>query len=143
MNLKLVDINKIKINPRNRNKHPEAQIEALAQKIFQVGMRVPVIVNEDYMLISGHCRLEACKKLDLAQIPCLIQEFDDEAEEYVFGITDNVLGKMSRIDYEGINSDLPDFGPGDFSIDDLLLDFEFEPDPEESHCPTCGKKLRK
>lgn len=143
MRLQLIDIEEIKLKDNNRNDHPESQIQELMESISKVGMRVPVILSEDFELQSGYGRLEACKRLNLSQIPALIQEFDNEAEKYVFSVSDNALARKSKIDYRGIKEDLEDFDWTDFEVSDLRLDFQFEPDPVESTsvCLQCGKPL--
>ena len=59
---RLVPLKDINPNPRNYNKHPEAQIELLAKNIKSVGWRHPITVsNLSGQIVAGHARLEAAK----------------------------------------------------------------------------------
>lgn len=141
----------IKPNPKNRNKHSDAQIERLAEIIKYQGWRHPLIVSKrSNLLVVGHGRLEAAKKLGLKFVPVSTQEFDSEDQERAFGVSDNAIASWAELDLSGINLDIPDFGP-DFDINMLgLKDFEIEPadkygDKEldenletKNQCPSCG-----
>ena len=48
---------------RDRIRMDEGDIEALAQSISQIGLIQPIIISEEYELLSGYRRLHACKTL--------------------------------------------------------------------------------
>jgi hypothetical protein len=156
--IELVPIEEIKLNPKNYNKHSEDQIERLAKLIDNGGYRVPVIIsNRSGILISGEGRYLASKKLGLAHIPAIYQDFDSEEQEVAFGISENAIASWAEIDLSGINADLGDFGPDfdlelfgikNFNIDASgVLDGFEEPaskdgpstkETELIKCPNCG-----
>lgn len=92
------------------------------------GFRQPIIVsNRSGLVVAGHGRLEAAKKLGLAEVPVAFQDFEDDEQEYAFGISDNAIASWAELDLSGINMDLPDFGP-DLNLDNLgIKDFVLEP----------------
>lgn len=115
--IKLVSLDDIKLNPRNRNKHPKDQIDRLVDIISYQGFRNPLIISNR----SGHCvagegRYLAAKKLKLKQVPVIFQDFDSDEQEIAAGVSDNAIGLWSELDLSGINTDIPDLGP-DFDID--------------------------
>ena len=62
--ISLIPTKDIKINPKNRNKHHPDQIKRLMEIIEYQGFRSPVIIsNRTGMLVAGHGRLQAAKKL--------------------------------------------------------------------------------
>ncbi|MDY6063032.1 MAG: ParB N-terminal domain-containing protein [Erysipelotrichaceae bacterium] len=64
---KFVDINKIIDNPFNKTRQTEDNIDIIKKSIISAGLLTALIVipkNDKYMLISGHGRLAALKKLD-------------------------------------------------------------------------------
>ena len=150
----LVNINLIKPNPKNRNIHPQDQIDKLAQIIKYQGFRTPVIVsNRSGYLVAGHGRLLAAKSLGMTELPVLFQDFESDEQEYAAQVSDNAVAFWSELDLSGINTDLADLGP-DFDIQLLGLksftldpsDFE-EPEPKDDpklkeallkQCPNCG-----
>lgn len=120
----LVDLNKIKLNPKNRNKHPKEQIEHIARIMKYQGFRRPgTISNRSGFLTCGEGRYYAAKKLKMKQMPVMYQDYDDEAQEYADGIADNALDKQAILDFQMINTDIIDLGP-DFNLDMLgIKDF--------------------
>ena len=59
-------IDEIRIGSRIR--HDPGDLTILKQSIQSFGLIHPVIVNEDYELLSGYRRLQACKELGLREI---------------------------------------------------------------------------
>jgi len=150
----LVPIGEIKLNPKNRNKHPKEQIDRLADIIKYQGFRRPVTIsNRSGTLSCGEGRYLAAKKLKMTHIPATYQDYDSEEQEYADGIADNALDKWAELDLSGINVDLAELGP-DFDINllglkDFVLDMsevsikEKELDeniPTDKECPSCGYK---
>jgi len=125
--IKLVDVNKLKLNPENRNHHPQEQIDELARHYAVHGMRTPIIVsNLSGHIVSGNGRFLAAKRAGLNELPVSYQDFESPEKEYAFGIADNGLSLWSELDFTLINEDITDFGP-DFNIDDLgLKDFTID-----------------
>jgi hypothetical protein len=126
----LLDINSPKIipNPKNPNNHPADQIERLAKVIEYQGQRHPLIISKrSGFLVVGHGRLEAIKKLGWEKIAVSYQDFENEAQEYSFVVSDNAIASWSELDLSAINNEMLDLGP-DFDIDLLgIKDFSIDP----------------
>jgi hypothetical protein len=122
--ISIVKIETIKPNPNNRNKHSPEQIERLCEIIRYQGFRIPLVVsNQSGFLVCGHGRLEAAKKMGLAHVPVIYQDFEDAQQEYAAGVSDNSIGSWAELDLVGINADIGDLGP-DFDLDLLgIKDF--------------------
>jgi len=56
----------------NARLHPETQITALMRSIETFGFTIPALIDEAGEIIAGHGRIEAAKRLGLAQVPTLI-----------------------------------------------------------------------
>ena len=110
--IRIVPIDKIRPNEKNRNQHDDAQIAHLVEQYKYQGFRVPLIAsNRSGLLVCGHGRLEAAKLAGLTELPVIYQDFADEASEYAFGVAENATQAWSALDLSGINADLPGFGP--------------------------------
>jgi len=131
-NIQIVPIKDLKLNPKNRNKHPKEQIERLQKLIEYQGFRNPVIVsNQSGYVVVGHGRVQAAKKLGVKEVPVIYQDFDDEIQEQAYLISDNAIASWAELDLSEINVDIQDMGP-DFDIELLgLKDFEIEPADKE------------
>lgn len=125
----LVPIGDIKLNPKNRNKHSAEQIKRLAKIISFQGFREPgTISNLSGFLVAGEGRYLAAKELALPSLPCIFQNFDDEDQEYAYGVSTNAISAWAELDLSTINADLSELDGMSFDIDLLgLKDFELEP----------------
>lgn len=124
----MVPVSELKRHPKNRNNHPNEQIERLAQILEYQGFRYPIKVSllSGY-ITSGHGRLDAAIKLGLKEVPVSFQEYLSEEQEYADIVADNAIASWSDLDLSGINTDIGDLGK-DFDIDLLgIKDFVLEP----------------
>ena len=117
----LVDPTNLVPNPKNPNKHSTKQIGLLAKLINHQGWRHPIIVsNRSGFVCAGHGRLEAAIKEGFEQVPVDYQDFENEAEEYQFMVSDNTIQELAELDFAMVNQDVLDFGP-DFDLEMLGL----------------------
>lgn len=111
---------------QNAKKHPEEQVEHIANSIKEFGFRQPLVIDKDGVLIIGHGRLLAAKKLGLETVP--VVKADDLTEEQV---------KALRLADNKTNESDWDFGLLDAELDEIIdidmtdFGFELEPEPEE------------
>lgn len=139
--LKLVDPKTLIKDPKNRNKHPQAQIDRFCKLLQEYGMRWPILVSERTGVIkAGEGRLLAALQLGMPEVLVSYQEFENETLEYGFGISDNAIASWADLDLAGINTDIGDLGP--FDIDLLgIEDFtvtsveKLEPQCDEDEVP--------
>lgn len=131
--LRLVEPSTLKPNPANRNIHPQDQIERLVKLIEYQGFRAPVVVsNRSGLVVAGHGRLLAAKQMGLKEIPVSFQDFDDEAQEIAYGVSDNAIGAWAELDMSNIFADMKAMSDGfDFDLFGIQnLDIsKLEPDP--------------
>jgi ParB family chromosome partitioning protein len=84
-----IEVAKIHPDPNNcrRPASTEAETEslsALAQSIEELGLLAPLVVRShpeipgEWMLVSGHRRLAACKQARIEFVPCLCHELTEE-----------------------------------------------------------------
>lgn len=113
---------------KNRNTHPQDQIDRLANLFKYHGIRHPVIVDaaDRKTIIAGHGRRLAAIRAGIDQVPVVYQEFESEEQRYAFVQSDNAVAAWAELDIKGINADLGDLGP-DFDIDMLgIKDFTLD-----------------
>lgn len=126
--IRMVCVDDVVPNERNRNLHSNEQIKRLSEIIKYQGFRIPVVISKrSGKLVAGHGRLLAAKMLGLSEIPATFQDFESDEQEYAAGISDNSIGTWAELDLAGINLDIGDLGP-DFNLDLLgIKDFVLEP----------------
>lgn len=140
--IEMVKIGDLKEHPKNRNRHPEDQIERLAKIIEYQGWRYPIKVSKKTGFVtSGHGRLLAAKLRGWDEVPVSYQEYDSEEQEYADVQSDNAISLWSELDRSLINLDLEHLGP-DFDIDLLgIQNFTLEVPIIETGKSTADRKL--
>lgn len=131
-------------NPRNARRHPEKQVAQLAANIRRFGFPVPILIDQDGMIIAGHGRWEAAKKLGLTEVPAIRREFTDAAERRAFALADNRLAELSSWDPEILSGELELLFEGGFDIATIGfstadLDFAIVDEEAEAKSPKDGK----
>ncbi|KXS45399.1 MAG: DNA methylase N-4/N-6 domain-containing protein [Candidatus Frackibacter sp. T328-2] len=92
-------------------------VNEVAKSIREFGFKVPVIVDEDNILVAGHTRVEACKRLGIEEVPAIVA--DDLSDEQIkaFRIMDNKSAQYSEWDYELLLEEISDLDELDYDID--------------------------
>ncbi|HEX3640138.1 MAG TPA: ParB N-terminal domain-containing protein [Ktedonobacteraceae bacterium] len=76
-----IDISLLQPHPRNVEIYGDEDITALQQSIQESGWIKPLTVNPEYMVISGHRRYQAAKRLGYTELPVVIEKFASEEAE--------------------------------------------------------------
>lgn len=120
-----VPISSLRPHPKNRNVHPDDQIERLAKIIGYQGLRAPIVVSSlSGYIVKGHGTLLALAQLGEDFIPIVRQSFENEDQEYAYLQSDNAIASWATLDMEAINFDISSLMP-DFDILHLgLKDFK-------------------
>ena len=72
MNIVEREVDKLIPYSKNAKKHDEAQISNVAESIKQFGFVQPVVVDKNGVIVIGHCRTLAAKKLGMKTVPCVM-----------------------------------------------------------------------
>jgi site-specific DNA-methyltransferase (adenine-specific) len=145
----------------NTKKHPPEQIDQLASMIAEYGHDVPIVVDANNVVIKGHGRLLACKKLGMETVPVIIRADLTPAQAKAARIADNKVAEsewdmdllrleLSELDELGFDLDLTGFADLDLEIDDestIDSDADLDSAPEPPLIPVskrgdvwlCGK----
>ena len=152
MNIVEMSINDIKAYPNNPRKNDMA-VDAVAESIRQFGFKVPLVIDKNNEIVTGHTRYKACQKLGIEKIPCIVADDLNEEQIKAFRLVDNKTSEISDWDYalldlelDGIDDiDMSAFGFEDFGGDLNINDSDFIQDTEitksrtkEITCPECG-----
>ena len=141
MEIRNISIKDLRPYKKNAKKHDATQINNVAESIKQFGMVQPIVVDKDNVVIIGHCRLEACKKLKYKEVPCV--KADDLTDEQVakLRLLDNKLNE-SDWDFELLSEELLDLDLSEFDLDwGVTEPIEFNEDEEDFNVSAVEKKL--
>ena len=132
MQIKLAEISNIKPYENNPRKLSEQAIQKVAMSLKEYGFRQPIVVDKNMVIVAGHTRYRASKKLGLKQVP--ISVIDNLSEEQInaYRIADNRTAEESEWDNELLKMEIKDLEAKDFKLDllgfneDQLNDILFE-----------------
>ena len=101
---------------KNAKKHDKRQIKNVAESIKQYGFVQPIVVDRDGVIVIGHCRALAAKKLGVEEVPCVC--VDDLTPEQVnaLRLVDNKSNE-SDWDFDLLAEELPELDLSAFDFD--------------------------
>lgn len=100
--IKVEDIIPYENNPR---KNAEA-VQVVMNSIAAFGIKQPLVLDKDHVIVVGHTRFMAAKKLGYKELPCVIAEDLTEDEIKGYRLADNRTNEYAQWDIELMNSEL-------------------------------------
>jgi DNA modification methylase len=91
LQVRLVPIDQLIPYIRNSRTHTDAQIALVAASIREFGWTNPILIRPDLVVIAGHARLLAARKLGLTEVPVIELSGLSEAQCRALAIADNQL----------------------------------------------------
>ena len=101
-------------NPRKN----DGAVDFVASSISEFGFRVPIVIDEMNVIVTGHTRLKAAQKLGLAEVPCVKADDLTPAQIKAFRIADNKTSEFAEWDHNLLESEL-------FELHEMDFDFDF------------------
>lgn len=139
--LKWEPIKSIRPYEKNPRRNDEA-VDAVAASIREFGWQQPIVVDKDGVIIAGHTRYKAAKKLKCDTVPVVVADDLTEDQVKAYRLADNKTGELAEWDTALLGeelAELADFDMSQFGFDTILQeeareaeedDYEVNP-PEE------------
>ena len=139
--LKWEPIKSIRPYEKNPRRNDEA-VDAVASSIREFGWQQPIVVDKDGVIIAGHTRYKAAKKLKCDTVPVVVADDLTEDQVKAYRLADNKTGELAEWDTALLDeelAELADFDMSQFGFDTILQeeareaeedDYEVNP-PEE------------
>lgn len=139
--LRVDDLIPYENNPRNN----EEAVDKVALSISSFGFKVPIIVDRNNVIVAGHTRLSAAKKLGLTTVPVI--RADDLTDDQIraFRLADNKVSEFASWDLDKLQEELDaldidmtlyGFDALEKELEDLdIQEDDFEPDEDEKEPP--------
>lgn len=122
-----VNLGEIKQYENNPRKNSKA-IDKVAKSIKDFGFKVPLVLDQNNVIVCGHTRYLAAQKIGLKTLPCVIANDLTASQIKAFRLADNKVSEFSEWDFSKLEKELQ-------SMDLSLADFGF--DDVSSNCPCC------
>ena len=147
--------------PYINNPRKSLNVDKVASSILEFGFQQPIVVNKEKIILAGHTRYYAAKKLELNTVPCIVADLSNNKQK-AFRIADNRVAEDNKWDIPLLTIEIEDLKNSNFNIDslgfniddleNLFIDENFEPDSIENQsnldtetegiCSKCGQKLQ-
>lgn len=139
--LKWEPIKSIRPYEKNPRRNDDA-VDAVAASIREFGWQQPIVVDRDGVIIAGHTRYKAAKKLKCDIVPVVVADDLTEDQVKAYRLADNKTGELAEWDTALLGeelAELADFDMSQFGFDTILQeeareaeedDYEVNP-PEE------------
>lgn len=125
--MEIVDIAVKDLVPYDKNprRNDEAAVK-VAESIKQFGFKIPLVVDRNNVVVCGHTRLKAAKKLKLKTVPCILADDLSEDQIKAFRLVDNRTAEIAEWDFALLEEELADvqLDMTAFDFDDLLAEEE-------------------
>lgn len=111
------DVKPYENNPRDN----DGAVEATAKSIKEFGWQQPIVVDKDMVVIAGHTRLKAAKKLGFSKVPVVVAYGLTEAQVKAYRLADNKVSETSIWDNKKLLQELDEL---DKLSEDVFTGFE-------------------
>lgn len=101
-------------------------VDIVSNSIKEFGFKNPCIIDKNNILVAGHTRVLACKKLGIDKVPCVVA--DDLTEEQIkaFRIADNSSAQIAEWDMDKLMKELEtiDYDMEQFGLAEQIAEVE-------------------
>lgn len=119
----------------NNPRFNDEAVEAVANSIKEFGFKVPIVVDKNNVIVAGHTRWKACKKLGIEEVPCIVADDLTDDQIKAFRLADNKVGELATWDFTKLEEELAniemDMADFNFDIDELEMEFSKDEEPEK------------
>lgn len=128
---------------KNAKKHPAEQVRLIANSLKEFGWQQPIVVDKNNVVIIGHGRLLAAKRLKMQTVPVVHAESLTDDQVKALRLADNKVAESEwnkdflKLELDEIKWDMSDFG-FDLSVEEEDTEDEAkEQEYEEDVAPSC------
>ena len=143
--MKVKQVNIDKIIPYHNNPRKNQAIDKVASSINEYGFQQPIVVDPNMVVIVGHTRLLASKKLGLKKVPIAIADLS-KSQAKAYRLADNRTNEDSSWDEELLKGELLDLeglintiGFEDSELEKLLEEPEPDDEPDVEFSEEIGE----
>lgn len=129
-NIVMLPISELKPYDKNPRNNKEA-IEKVAASIREFGFQQPIVVDNDYVIIVGHTRLQAAKRLRLKEVPVIVAHDLTDEQAKAYRLADNKTAEFSKWDDELLNLELSDLSDLDFDMEQFGFDLSLDDEDDQ------------
>jgi hypothetical protein len=113
---------------KNPTLHPVEQVDEIVRSIKEFGFTVPILVDENKMILAGHGRQLAALEMKLATVPIIRRAGLTPDQKRAYVLADNKIARNAEFDWQLVAGELTALKDAGFNLDLTgFKDFEYEP----------------
>jgi hypothetical protein len=116
MNIDIVDTDAVIAYARNPRRNSDA-VDIVASSLKEFGWRQPIVVDEEMVVLAGHTRLQAAKKLGMGKVPVHIAKGLTNEQAKAYRLADNRVNEYAEWDMPLLGSELRELDDLNFDLD--------------------------
>lgn len=128
MQVQSMKIDEVKPYPNNPRNNDDG-VEAVANSIKEFGWQQPIVVDKDNVIIVGHTRYKAAKKLGMDKVPVVVASNLSDEQVRAYRLADNKTGELTDWDMGVLDDELADIA--DIDMSDFGFDLDLDDDEVE------------
>ena len=97
----------------------DAAVEAVAESIKQFGWRQPIVVDPNGIIVVGHTRWKAAKRLELCKVPVHVAKDLSPEQLRAYRIADNKTAELSGWEFDLLTQELSELELTDIDLESL------------------------
>lgn len=125
MNVIELSLDSIRPYENNPRDNTEA-IDKVAESIKEFGFQQPIVVDSEKVIIVGHTRYEAAKKLAMETVPVVIASELSPEKAKAYRLADNKVAEFSQWDWEKLANEFKGLKFSDVNFNNLGFDYDFD-----------------
>lgn len=129
LKIEYLPVGSLKPYEKNARKHQNADVQTIVASIKEFGFDDPIGVwGEDNLIVEGHGRLMAAKKLGMQTVPVIHLDHLTDEQRRAYALAHNKTAEMSEWDFDFLGGELDDI----FNIDMTMFGFDAETEDNEN-----------
>lgn len=125
MKLELLTLKTSEIKPYGKNARKNDQaVDAVAKSIQQCSYIAPIVVDENHIILAGHTRWKALKKLGHTECECIVKDGLTDEQKRKYRLLDNKTSEIADWDADLLAEELEGLDFGDLDLNWGISDEE-------------------
>ena len=116
MQIESVPVSDLKEYEKNSRTHSDDQVAKIAASVEEFGFTNPILIDESNGVIAGHGRLQAAKRINMGEVPCISLAHLSESQKRAYVIADNKIAESGGWDDEMLKMEIMELAQDDYDL---------------------------
>jgi hypothetical protein len=117
LKIEYIAVDELKPYKKNNKKHEDFDVGEIAKSIEKYGMVDPIGIWKGNVIVEGHGRLLACKKLGIDTVPCIRLDHLTDEQRREYAIVHNKSSELALYDFDNLADELAEINLDAFNFD--------------------------